>query len=158
MHGNKRKQMEINGNKWKLVPVEATEDPAKQNNKKHITTCSEAICAPSQHTTTARKQTETNGNKWKLVPVEATEDPANQCNNKSDRNAAQCNRNIDSINLINTGTVRTSLHPTGTYLQRFARRQETETNGNKRKQTETCSRKAVHSGTIFQQILKRDSS
>ena len=112
---------------------------AKQQ-KKHITTCSEAICAPSQHTTTARKQTETNGNKWKLVPVEATEDPANQCNNKSDRNAAQCNRNIDSINLINTGTVRTSLHPTGTYLQRFARRQgnrnkrkQTETNGNKRK-------------------------
>ena len=156
MHGNKRKQMEINGNKWKLVPVEATEDPAKQNNKKkHITTCSEAICAPSQHTTTARKQTETSGNKWKLVPVEATEDPANQCNNESDRNAAQCNRNIDSINLINTGTVRTSLHPTGTYLQRFARRQG---NRNKRKQTETCSRKTVHSGTIFQQILNRDSS
>ena len=152
MHGNKRKQMEINGNKWKLVPVEATEDPAKQNNKKtHNNMFGSDLCTISAH----HDCTETNGNKWKLVPVEATEDPANQCNNKSDRNAAQCNRNIDSINLINTGTVRTSLHPTGTYLQRFARRQG---NRNKRKQTETCSRKAVHSGTIFQQILNRDSS
>ena len=123
---------------------------AKQQ-KTHNNMFGSDLCTISAH----HDCTETNGNKWKLVPVEATEDPANQCNNKSDRNAAQCNRNIDSINLINTGTVRTSLHPTGTYLQRFARRQG---NRNKRKQTETCSRKAVHSGTIFQQILNRDSS
>ena len=113
---------------------------AKQQ-KTHNNMFGSDLCTISAH----HDCTETNGNKWKLVPVEATEDPANQCNNELDRNAAQCNRDIDSINLINTGTVRTSLHPTGTYLQRFARRQG---NRNKRKQTETNGNLFPKSGAL----------
>ena len=155
MHGNKRKQMEINGNKWKLVPVEATEDPAKQNNKKtHNNMFGSDLCTISAH----HDCTETNGNKRKQMETcsrRSHRRPGQpmQQRIRPERSAMQPKHRFNQPDQY-----RNSSHKPASDRNLSTTVCSATGNRNKRKQTETCSRKAVHSGTIFQQILNRDSS